>query len=158
MGHHYITLETWIFKIKMAWLMIIWRVLPFQINEPFFWSLHIYVCLFPCCILLFVNWEPLVFLVFLTHHNICFVLWNVLHDKDRKFSYTTHSLKGSSSPLFKASNPWTSLPFFKIFVSPPPPIPPHFSVPPPFKVFQTVPLTLTLLPLTLIQYTNLPYT
>ena len=44
-------------------------------------------------------------------------------------------------------------PFFKIFVSLT-----LFSVPPPFKVFQTVIPTLTQLPPALIQHTNLPYT
>ena len=155
MGHHYITLETWIFKIKMAWLMIIWRVLPFQINEPFFWSLHIYVCLFPCCILLFVNWEPLVFLVFLWHITIFVLFCGMSYMIKIENSLTLPILwKGVPVPFLRHPTLEPVCPFFKIFVSPPP----HFSVPPPFKVFQTVPLTLTLLPLTLIQYTNLPYT
>ena len=54
-------------------------------------------------------------------------------------------------PFFKAPIPSLSS-LFKIFVSPP-----LFSVPPPFKVFQTVAPTPIQPPLTLIQHTNLPY-
>ena len=57
--------------------------------------------------------------------------------------------------IFNAPAPWPSLPppLFKIFVSPP-----LFSIPPPFKVFQTVPSILTQPSPTLIQHTNFPYT
>ena len=49
--------------------------------------------------------------------------------------------------------PWPSLlPYFKIFVSPP-----LFSVPPPFKVFQTVPPTFMQIPPPLIWPTNLSW-
>ena len=56
-----------------------------------FKSLSIYVCLFPHCILLFLNWVSLVLLVFFftTNPNNCFVLWSVFHDRDRKIHYAT---------------------------------------------------------------------
>ena len=118
-----------------------------------FWSLHIYVCLLPCCILLFVNWEPLVFLVFLWHITIFVLFWGMFYMIKIEKSLTLPIVrKGVPVPFLRHPTLEPVCPLFKIFVSPPPP----FSVTPPFKVFQTVPLTLTLLPLTLIQYTNLP--
>ena len=46
------------------------------------------IYIFSHCILLFVNWLPLIsFTFFTTLHNICFVLGNVFHDRDRKFPY-----------------------------------------------------------------------
>ena len=56
-----------------------------------FKSLSIYVCLFPHCILLFLNWVSLVLLGFFfkTKPNNCFVLWSVFHDRDRKIPYAT---------------------------------------------------------------------
>ena len=59
-------------------------------------------------------------------------------------------VRGFQSPPLGPSCP---LSLFKIFISPP-----LFSVPPHFKVFQTVPPTLTQPPPALIQHTNLPYT
>ena len=61
--------------------------------------------------------------------------------------------KGGPAPIFMTPTPYPNLlPLFKIFVSPP-----LVSVPPPFKVFQTVSPTLTQPPPALIWSTNLPY-
>ena len=55
-----------------------------------FKSISIYVSLFPHCISLFLNWVPLVLLVFFTTHlNNCFVFWNVFHYRDTKTPCTT---------------------------------------------------------------------
>ena len=64
-------------------------------------------------------------------------------------------VRGFQTPLFKAPTPFLSLPpthLFKFFV-----FPPLFSVPPPFKVFQTVPPTLTQIPPAVICSTNISW-
>ena len=64
--------------------------------------------------------------------------------------------KGVPAPPFEGTHPLIQLaplPRFLKSVSPP-----LFSVPPDFKVFQTIPPTLTQPPPALIRHTNLPYT
>ena len=64
-----------------------------------------------------------------------------------------HSFLGGSCPLpLRHPSLDPACPLFKIYISPP-----LFSVPPTFKVFQTIPLTLTQPPPAPIQHTNLPY-
>ena len=60
---------------------------------------------------------------------------------DENVTWKLHIIvcKGVSSPLFKVTTPGPSLPpLFKILVSST-----LYSIPPPFKVFQTIPPTLT---------------
>ena len=58
----------------------------------------------------------------------------------------TNFLRGFQPPPFKVSTPYPACPLFKIVV-----FPPLFSVPPSFKVFQTVPPTLRRPPPALIR-------
>ena len=87
-----------------------------------FWSLHIYVCLLPCCILLFVNWEPLVFLVFLWHITIFVLFWGMFYMIKIEKSLTLPIVrKGVPVPFLRHPTLEPVCPLFKIFVSPPPP-------------------------------------
>ena len=86
-----------------------------------FWSLHIYVCLLPGCILLFVNWEPLVFLVFLWHITIFVLFWGMFYMIKIEKSLTLPIVrKGVPVPFLRHPTLEPVCPLFKIFVSPPP--------------------------------------